>query len=217
VVLQLLLVIVVIFFPQSVTVFLDKEKVIDLDKVKIERPRRAATTGTRTSTSCSSSSRPSPRPAAPGSRVEPVPAPAAEGPAFTTGVKLLATALVASVAIVGWRAAPSLLAGRASMPALLFLGLVLAFVGVGYASILRSRTRITGTHIEQTWIVDKRVAIADITQVKFIYIPGLTWLVTPRLIVKARFPGSMVFHAAEPRVLTAFARLALGQPPFDAS
>jgi hypothetical protein len=36
--LQLMLVVVVIFFPQTVTVFLDKEQAIDIDKVKIEVP-----------------------------------------------------------------------------------------------------------------------------------------------------------------------------------
>ena len=35
---QLLLVAIVIFVPQTVTVFLDKPEVIDLDKVKIEVP-----------------------------------------------------------------------------------------------------------------------------------------------------------------------------------
>ncbi len=38
VVMQLLLVTIVIFFPQTVTVFLDKEAVVDLDKVKLEMP-----------------------------------------------------------------------------------------------------------------------------------------------------------------------------------
>ncbi|MET0333774.1 MAG: TRAP transporter large permease subunit [Rhizobacter sp.] len=38
VLMQLLLVVIVIFVPQTVTVFLDKEQVVDLDKVKIEMP-----------------------------------------------------------------------------------------------------------------------------------------------------------------------------------
>jgi tripartite ATP-independent transporter DctM subunit len=38
VLLQLVLVVIVIFFPQTVTVFLDKEKKIDLDKVQIDAP-----------------------------------------------------------------------------------------------------------------------------------------------------------------------------------
>ena len=42
--LQLLLVVIVIFVPQTVTVFLDKEQVIDLDKVKIDAPETAPAT-----------------------------------------------------------------------------------------------------------------------------------------------------------------------------
>lgn len=38
VIMQLILVVVVIFVPQTVTVFLDKEVVVDIDKVKIEMP-----------------------------------------------------------------------------------------------------------------------------------------------------------------------------------
>jgi TRAP-type mannitol/chloroaromatic compound transport system permease large subunit len=38
VVMQILLVLIVIFVPQTVTVFLDKEEKVDLDKVKIEAP-----------------------------------------------------------------------------------------------------------------------------------------------------------------------------------
>jgi tripartite ATP-independent transporter DctM subunit len=39
VIMQIMLVVIVIFFPQSVTAFLDKEEVIDLDKVVIEMPQ----------------------------------------------------------------------------------------------------------------------------------------------------------------------------------
>jgi hypothetical protein len=38
VVMQLILVAIVIFFPQTVTVFLDKEVAVDLDKVQLEMP-----------------------------------------------------------------------------------------------------------------------------------------------------------------------------------
>jgi TRAP-type mannitol/chloroaromatic compound transport system permease large subunit len=41
VIMQLILVVVVIFVPQTVTVFLDKEVVVDVDKVKIEVPADA--------------------------------------------------------------------------------------------------------------------------------------------------------------------------------
>ncbi len=35
---QVILVAIVIFFPQTVTVFLDKEVAVDVDKVKLEMP-----------------------------------------------------------------------------------------------------------------------------------------------------------------------------------
>jgi tripartite ATP-independent transporter DctM subunit len=38
VIMQIMLVLIVIFIPQTVTVFLDKEQIIDVDKVKIEMP-----------------------------------------------------------------------------------------------------------------------------------------------------------------------------------
>ncbi|MCY1233942.1 Tripartite ATP-independent periplasmic transporter, DctM component [compost metagenome] len=38
VVMQLLLVAIVIFFPQTVTVFLEKEKVVDIEKVNLDMP-----------------------------------------------------------------------------------------------------------------------------------------------------------------------------------
>jgi hypothetical protein len=41
VLMQLLLVAIVIFFPQTVTVFLEKEKVVDIDKVNLDMPADA--------------------------------------------------------------------------------------------------------------------------------------------------------------------------------
>jgi hypothetical protein len=41
VLMQIMLVVIVIFFPQSVTAFLDKEEKIDVDKVVIEMPQEA--------------------------------------------------------------------------------------------------------------------------------------------------------------------------------
>ena len=138
----------------------------------------------------------------------------AEGPAFTRGVKALATALMIGVVVYGAQAAPAFFARRASWPAFMFMMLALGFVIVCFVAMLRSRTRIDRTHIHQTWISDKRVALKDITQIKLIYVPGLTWLIAPRLIVKTRSPGSIVFHTADRRVLEAFARLSIGEPPF---
>lgn len=136
-----------------------------------------------------------------------------EGAAFTSGVKALASALMAGVLIFGVQAVPVFIERKASWPALLFMMLALGCVGACFVAMLRSQTRIDAAFIHQTWISDKRVAIQDITQIKLIHVPGLTWLIAPRLIVKSRSPGSIVFHTADPRVLAAFARLSIGLPP----
>jgi hypothetical protein len=142
------------------------------------------------------------------------PAPARlEGPAFTPLVKALASALVLGMAVYGWRVLPQLLAQRSSWVAWVFLLMMLGFVLVCYAWILRSRTGLSETHIRQTWFTDKQVALADITQIKLIHIPHLAWLISPRLMVKTRMPGTMVFHTADPQVLAAFGRLAGSRLP----
>ncbi len=76
--------------------------------------------------------------------------------------------------------------------------------------ILKSRTTMRDEAIEQTWLWRKRVMMKDITQAKFIYVPYLTWLIAPRLIVRAGV-GLHVFYTADPLVQKAFALLVRGQ------
>ena len=140
--------------------------------------------------------------------------PAVEGAAFTPLVKGTAAALMAGMAAYAWRAGDSLRgAGGVPTSALLFLGLLAAMAAFCFWWILISRTRVTATHLHQTWWNDKRVALSEVTQTKLILIPGLTWLIAPRLVVRTRSTGSVVFHAAERPVIAAFARISLGMPP----
>ena len=141
-------------------------------------------------------------------------APAIEGPAFPPLVKAIAALLVGAIVVSGARSVDVLFAARDRWPLLLFALLLVALAVWCFGWMLKSRTRISATHIHQSWWQDKQVAIADITQTKLILVPGLTWLIAPRLIVRTRSPGSIVFHAAEPRLIAAFARLSLGLPPF---
>ncbi|MBP5989172.1 MAG: hypothetical protein KA766_04125 [Piscinibacter sp.] len=140
--------------------------------------------------------------------------PAVEGAAFTPLIKGTAAALIAGLAATGWRAADTLAtAPGGSRSALLFLGLLAVLAAFCFWWILISRTRVTATHLHQTWWSDKRVVLAEVTQTKLILIPGLTWLIAPRLVVRTRSTGSVVFHAAERPVIAAFARISLGLPP----
>lgn len=141
-------------------------------------------------------------------------APAAEieGAAFPVLVKVLAGVLMAAVVVYGLRGLGDLAAERRTWPFLLFALLLMAIAGWCFVWILKSRTRVSATHLRQTWWSDKSVAIGDITQTRLILVPGLTWLIAPRLVVRTHAPGSTTFHAAEPRLIAAFARLSLGLP-----
>jgi hypothetical protein len=135
-----------------------------------------------------------------------------EGPAFTVLVKGLAGVLMAGVVVYGMRGLDDLAADRRNWPLLCFAVLLMAIAAWCFWWILKSRTSVSATHVRQTWWNDKGVAIADITQTKLILVPGLTWLIAPRLVIRTHGPGSIVFHAAEPRLIAAFARLSLGLP-----
>ena len=140
--------------------------------------------------------------------------PVAEGPAFPWLIKLLSSLLVAALLLYGLRVLAGEIAPeqQPSRSTWLFIGLLTAFAVYCQMWILRSRTEVSATHIRQTWWIDKQVVLADITQIKLVLIPGLTWLIAPRLVVRTRSPGTTIFHAADPRVIAAFARLRLGMP-----
>jgi hypothetical protein len=96
----------------------------------------------------------------------------------------------------------------------LVLGLLAAaLVAAGYWSVMRGRTAIDGQEIRHSGLPPRRVALADIAQIKLVRLRGLEWLVTPRLVVQARGLGSSSFHCADAGVLDAFEQLCYGRPP----
>ncbi len=132
----------------------------------------------------------------------------AEGMAFPLVTRVLATALVGWTAYWGLRSGGALAATDWNTTALaVFIGALLLVLWV-LAWMWRSRTGVDAQGIHQTWIWNKRVAWADIAQAKLIAIPGLEWLIAPRLMVRARVGGVMVFHSADRLVLASFASYA---------
>lgn len=134
---------------------------------------------------------------------------AAEGPAFPILVKVLASLLMAALVYWGLRTAGELAAVAWTGGALTFLALALVMIAVCYYWILRSRTCITETHIRQTWAWRKEVALADVAHIKMVFVPYLDWLIAPRVAVRVRGRGMVVFHASDRRLLQAFAVLSL--------
>lgn len=132
-----------------------------------------------------------------------------EGPAFPLLVKGLATILMISLVYWGVGAEQQFVWQDFSSGAAWLFGSALLITVIAYIWILKSRTSIDHLAVEQTWIWKRRVLLADITQAKFIYIPYLSWLIAPRLIVRAG-PGVSVFYAASPQVQQVFSRLMTG-------
>ena len=138
---------------------------------------------------------------------------AVEGAAFPRTTKLLAGLLIGYLLYQSAQVVNSQHLTELSLYGQIFMVVALSVLCVMYYWIWVSRTGIDHAHIRQTWLIDKSVAIDQITQVKFIAIPHLEWLIAPRLVVQVRGRGSYVFHAADPHVLQAFARLSLGVMP----
>jgi hypothetical protein len=94
---------------------------------------------------------------------------------------------------------------------------VLCLLVMGQAHILFSKTTIDQEYIFQTWAFRKRVKIASIAECKLVYIPFLSWLITPRLVVRVGIANFFVFYAADPAVLQQFLGLVYRRTldPFD--
>lgn len=141
-----------------------------------------------------------------------------EGPSFHLGHKVLATLMVLALLVFGAQAArqPGMASLDLGIKALLLTGF--GVVLAAWWSILKSRTRIDGRCIRQSWLWPKEVKLAEITQLKLVHVQGLSWLIAPRLIVSTSGIGRTVFPAADPAVLSAFRQLALGPdgPPQSA-
>ena len=134
-----------------------------------------------------------------------------EGASFPLPVKTMASIMVGGLLLLAWKSI-DLNAWRAlDLGGKLFLMSATGVVLSGYWGILTSRTRFDGERIVQTWLWRKEVRVADITQLKLIHIPGLTWLLVPRLVVRSGGLGLTTFHLADKQVLAACRRLAYGE------
>jgi hypothetical protein len=100
-----------------------------------------------------------------------------------------------------------LLVGTASqlgVPAWQEIGvLVLVFACLAWALgyILLAKTCVDDEYISETGLLSKKVKIADIGKCKVIDIPGLRWLIIPRVIVQLDSFGSYTFRASNNEVL----------------
>jgi hypothetical protein len=73
--------------------------------------------------------------------------------------------------------------------------------------IFRSRTTLSEQTIRQTWIWNKEMALRELAYVKLIRIPGLDWLIAPRLYCRTLLGKFAVFYCADRVLLAEFERL----------
>lgn len=140
-------------------------------------------------------------------RFEPSGGNAVEGQAFSLPFKLLATVIVGGCAF--WLAQLWSVGalGTAKTGGLGWFLAGIALMGWTWFHIMTSRTRIDRQGLHQRWIWDKQMAFDDLAFGKLIRVPGLDWLIAPRLYVRTLVGKFAVFYAATPELIAEFERL----------
>ncbi len=75
------------------------------------------------------------------------------------------------------------------------------------AHLLMGKTTLTSKGLEQTWIWNKKVELRDLAYAKVIRVPGLDWLVAPRIYVRTLMGKFTVVYACHPDMVVEFKRL----------
>lgn len=131
------------------------------------------------------------------------------GPAFTASFKSLACVTVLGCA--GWLAwlvlQGQIQVGESTASRLYFLG-GLGILFYTLIHIFRSQTSFSATAIHQSWMWDKNARLSDLAYAKLIRIPGLEWLIAPRLYTRSMAGKLAVFYVAQPHMWPECTRLA---------
>jgi hypothetical protein len=75
--------------------------------------------------------------------------------------------------------------------------------------LLLGKTTLTAQSLEQTWIWHKQVALRDLAYVKLIRVPGLDWLIAPRLYARTLMGKFTVIYACHPDMVEEFKRMSV--------
>lgn len=127
--------------------------------------------------------------------------------AFSMPFKIFASAMVALVAL--WML-QLVLSGQLDQSAatLAWFAAALAMMAYTLWHMWRSVTTLDAQCIHQRWVWDKSFELRDLAYAKLIRVPGLDWLIAPRLYLRTVMGKFAVFYAADPVMIAEFARLA---------
>lgn len=133
--------------------------------------------------------------------------PVVRGPAFSVSFKALATVMVAGS--VGWavrlwlqgKLGTQLTAGHGWFAAALVMMLWT------WWAVVRSITSVDATELRQTWVWTKRMPLRDLAYARLVRVPGLDWLIAPRLYTRTLLGKMAVFYIADARLAAECERL----------
>lgn len=83
----------------------------------------------------------------------------------------------------------------------------LCMMGLISWHILRGRTTLDASGIEQTWIWRKRVDMQELAYAKLMRVPGLDWLIAPRLYTRTLANKTIIFYVTSPAMLQELKKL----------
>jgi hypothetical protein len=140
-------------------------------------------------------------------RFTPEPGPVLRGPAFTPFFKALVTVVVFGCAYWMAQLWMSGRAGEEHRQLMYWFAAGLAMMLWTWWSVVRSVTTVSSEQLHQTWVWDKKMELRELAYAKLIRVPGLDWLIAPRLYVRTLLGKFAVFYAADPAMVRELDRL----------
>ena len=132
---------------------------------------------------------------------------AVRSPAFSRPFKALATLMVAWVGLWLWQIWQGGKLGHEGST-LGWFAAALAMMSYTLWHIWRSVTTLDEKRIHQSWVWDKAFDLHELAYGKLIRVPGLDWLIAPRIYLRTMHGKFAVFYAADPAMVREFSRLA---------
>jgi hypothetical protein len=124
-------------------------------------------------------------------------------PAFSRPFKIMAVALLSGLAFWAYQLHGAQMVGTDY----LWLWAAWSIMAYTVGHLLMGKTKLTAQSLEQTWIWHKKVELRDLAYVKLIRVPGLDWLIAPRVYVRTLMGKFTVIYACHPDMVEEFQRM----------
>jgi hypothetical protein len=131
------------------------------------------------------------------------------GKAFSVSFRVLALLLVEGIAWWGYVLWNSGKLGNSITTSALWLLAALVLMCITVFYVFRSETSVTDRLLQQSWIWNKEMQVAELAYVKLIRLRGFDWLIAPRLYARSHNGKFTSFYASNAEVLKQFEQISL--------